>query len=138
MTEEKKEGTRPIIVMNGAVATLDPKVASALAAFEADKKAIDEKEDEIKTAIKAAMIKNGVLSISTNTISISYIAPGDTLTLDSKKLKADQPDVWNKYSKKGHRSDSVKITIKDAKAEAKGGTEKAAEATKTASPDFKF
>ena len=41
-----------------------------------------------------------------------YVAPTTRTTIDSKKLKADHPDIAEAYSKTSNVSASVRITVK--------------------------
>jgi len=104
---------RPILVMNGTVAVLDPNVAKVVAEIEKQKKDVVEKEDAVKEAIKAAMIEQGVISIDTDMLKITYVAPTTAISFDSTKLKKEDPALWQKYSKTSKKSDSIRITLKD-------------------------
>jgi predicted phage-related endonuclease len=102
---------RPLIVINGEVAVLDPTVAKAVADIERKKAALEETEAQMKDAIKKAMIDNGVVSIKTKDLSITYTAPSASLRLDSKRLKEENPTLWDKYATVSSRVDSIRVAL---------------------------
>lgn len=82
------------------------------------KKAIkdyEEKKEEMIVNIKKAMLENGVLKWETDNMSITYVAPVKKITLDSKWLKEEMPEIYNQYSKETTTSDSLRIKIKGEK-----------------------
>lgn len=74
--------------------------------------ALEALESELKSKIIEQMTGHGVKSIENDQVRITYIAPTMRQSLDSKALKQDLPDVWNKYSKTSAVSESVKIDCK--------------------------
>lgn len=66
-------------------------------------KEIKDTISEIKDAITKAMGDNNIKTCDTEMGRITYIAQGkdtETVKLDDKALKADMPDIYDKYSKK--------------------------------------
>ena len=75
-------------------------------------KALEALKGELKSKIIEQMTGHGVKSIENDQVRITYVAPTTRQSLDSKALKADLPDVWNKYSKTSTVSETVKIDCK--------------------------
>ena len=75
-------------------------------------KALEALEVELKSKIIEQMTGHGVKSIENDLVRITYVAPTTRQSLDSKALKAELPDVWNKYSKTSEVSETVKIDCK--------------------------
>lgn len=81
------------------------------------KKEAEAKMNAVKEAILNAMEKNSVKSFENDKIKITYVAPVMRTTLDSARLKKEMPDVADKYSKTSEQKASVRITVKEAKAD---------------------
>ena len=104
--------TELIRIENGN-SILDTSVSNKIAEFERQIKVIEEQEKALKEAIKAEMEARGILKIedATNGMTISYIAPTYRETFDSKKFKADNPDMYDEYVKFTPVKSSIRIKI---------------------------
>lgn len=69
-----------------------------LKTIETEIKALQNKADAIKDEIKAEM--GNVEHVKVGGFTVNYTIVIST-TLDSKKLKAEMPTLWNEYSKEG-------------------------------------
>ena len=58
------------------------------------------------------MEKYGVKKFETDEVTFTYVAPTTRNTIDSKALKAEQPDIAALYTKTSNVKASVKITVK--------------------------
>ena len=76
-------------------------------------KFIKEQEETLKKAIKAEMEAKGILKVQdeTNGMTITYIAPTYRETFDSKKFKADNPDMYDEYVKFSPVKSSIRIKL---------------------------
>lgn len=95
---------------NGAV--LAPEIARNVVEI---KKAIDslkEKEKELNEAILKAMEAENILKIETDELTVSYIAPTDRESLDSKALRAELPDIYDAYVKMSPVKASIRIRVR--------------------------
>lgn len=108
MNEFKDE----LITVSNGVALLDAQTAVRIAEFERKAKEIKEAEDALKAAILEEMESKGILSIKTEEMTISYVAPSDRESLDSKKLKAEKPDIYDEYVKISPVKSSVRVKLK--------------------------
>lgn len=80
--------------------------------LEVEIKRLKTTQDELKAYLLENFRENGISKIENDVLRINYIAPSDSVTLDSKTLKEEMPDIYNKYTKVTKRSDSIKITVK--------------------------
>lgn len=76
------------------------------------KKALEETEKTMRTALEEAMQKYGVTSFENNIVKITYVEPTTKTSVDSKKLKAEHPDVYAQCTKVSDVKGSVRITVK--------------------------
>jgi DNA (cytosine-5)-methyltransferase 3A len=87
-------------------------IINTVANLTLQKKQLEEQEKEMRLQLQAAMEKYGVKSFENDKVKFVYVAPTVRSTIDSKKLKAEMPEVAEKYSKTSNVSASVKITVK--------------------------
>ena len=101
-----------LIKVYGEAAILDGTTAKHIAEFEKMAKDIKAKEDELKKAILTEMESKGIIKLETDELTISYVAATDRETFDSKKLRADNPDIYDEYIKISTVKPSVRIKLK--------------------------
>ncbi len=104
---------KELIKIENGNSLLDVEVSNKIAEFERQIKIIKEAEDALKEVIKAEMEAKGILKVTdeTNGMSITYIAPTDRETFDSKKFKADNPDMYDEYVKFTPVKSSIRIKL---------------------------
>lgn len=90
-------------------------VIKAMADMLTQKKALEEKEKQVRAKLVEAMGVYGVKSFENDLLKVTYVAPTTKTTIDSKALKKDLPDVAAKYSKTSNVSASVRIALKEGK-----------------------
>lgn len=93
--------------------TLSAEVTAQIVGIEKQIADLKAKEDEMKSAIKDAMVKSGIVKIENDSITISYIAPTTQERIDTKELKADLPQIYNTYCKISDKADYIKIKVKE-------------------------
>jgi regulator of replication initiation timing len=69
-------------------------------------------QDDVKKAIIEEMEQKGVVKLDNDVVTITYIAPTDRETFDSKKFKEEQPDMYDEYVKISPVKPSVRIKVK--------------------------
>ena len=69
-----------------------------LKTIETEIKALQNKADAIKDEIKSEMGNEEHVKVGGFTVNYTIVI---STTLDSKKLKAEMPTLWNEYSKEG-------------------------------------
>lgn len=98
---------------DGLTYGLDNEISKQIADFERQVKEIKEKEDELKAKILQEMEANNIVKIDTEELTISYIAPTDRETFDSKSFKADNQDLYDEYVKMTPVKSSIRIKVKE-------------------------
>lgn len=70
---------------------------------------MEEKIKGIKEKIKEEMEKRNITQIKLGNRTISYVAPTKRISIDSKKLKAEFPKVWEVCTKESTVASSIRI-----------------------------
>lgn len=86
---------------------------NAIASLTAHKKAIEEQEKQMKTALMEAMQKYGVKKFESEVLNLTLVEPTTSITIDSAKLKNKYPAIAAECSKSSAKAGYVKITLKD-------------------------
>lgn len=82
------------IINNQIVAN---EIAHELTLILEQKEKLEAREKEIKEALLAAMEDNGIIKASLGNCDITYIAPTKRESFDSKRLRKDNPDLYDEY-----------------------------------------
>jgi len=101
-----------LIKIENELAILDPEVSKQIADFERQIKAIKEQEDNLKKAILEEMEQNQIVKIETPDLLISYIAPTDRETFDSKTFKTEHQDLYDEYISMTPVKSSIRVKVK--------------------------
>lgn len=104
---------KDLIKIENGISLLNADVSNKIAEFERQIKLIEEAEKTLKEAIKAEMEAKGILKVEdeTNGMIISYIAPSHREQFDSKKFKAEKPDLYDEYVKLTPVKSSIRIKL---------------------------
>lgn len=86
-----------------------------IAYHEALKKQLIKEEQEIRSAIMAAMEKQGIKTFSNDFMRITYIGESERTSVDVTALRKDHPEIAKEYEKKSVVKPSLKITLKGNK-----------------------
>lgn len=78
----------------------------------AEIEAIEKRQEDLKAFLLEQMEKAGVKKWETGNIAVTYVAPSTRVTIDSKRLKEEQPEVYNSYTKVTETKQSLRIKIK--------------------------
>jgi len=87
-------------------------ISYLLAYYETQIKEIERKQKEYKDALLKGMEERGIKKFEDNLVSITYVEPTTRVSLDSKKLKEEQPDTYIKYVNQSEVKASVRIKVK--------------------------
>lgn len=98
-----------LITTNGE---LSAETSLKIAEFERQVKEIKKQEDELKKAILAEMENKGIIKLDTPDLAITYVAPTNRETLDTKALKEELPDIYDTYVKISPVKPSIRIRLK--------------------------
>lgn len=101
-----KTGEKPI----KELATISKNEISKLYAMIGQIELLKKASEEIKSKIKEEMETRRILNITIDDLSISYIGNSKRKALDSTKLKAEMPEVFEKYQKESDVKSSIRIT----------------------------
>lgn len=88
-----------------------------IAYYENEKKLAEENRNKVRDKIIEIMKEQGITKFENENISITYIAPTDAETFDSKRFKEENPNTYQEYVKITHKKESVRITLKEKKDE---------------------
>lgn len=101
-----------LITIKDETAILDRETATKIAEFEQMAKEIKAKEDELKKAILKEMESKQLIKLDTDNLTITYIAPTERESLDSKTLCEELPDIYDAYVKISPVKPSIRIKLK--------------------------
>ena len=77
------------------------------------RKQFEEQEERIKQTIMQQMKDNGIKQIDNEYFKITYVPESISKTIDTARLKAEEPELAEKYLKEITRNASLRITIKE-------------------------
>lgn len=101
-----------LIKIENEKAILNLETSKQIAKFEKSIKEIKEKEDELKQLILEEMESKELLGIETDDLKISYVAPTDRETFDSKRFREDYSALYDDYVKLTPVKSSIRIKVK--------------------------
>ena len=78
---------------------------------EKELKLLKDMVDSVKTVLYGTMEKEGVKTVDRGKLKITYVAPSNRTSVDSKKLEKEEPEIFKKYVKTTTVAGSVKITL---------------------------
>jgi predicted phage-related endonuclease len=93
---ELQEVTKQLVDNNRQALELENKITEQVAAFQDKLKALKEQESVIKESIKQAMVNNKINKYDDEFIAVTYVAPTVRKSLDTTKLKSEQPEIYEK------------------------------------------
>lgn len=101
-----------LIVIENEEVKLNQNVSAQLAYMESEMKRMKEFEENIKSAILKEMEARGIYKIDTPDVTITYIAPSERETFDSKTFKVENAKLYHQYLKTSEVKSSVRIKVK--------------------------
>lgn len=99
------------------VEEINNKISEVIADLKSKQENLENINKEIKEKILATMEENGEKKFENEFISITYVASTTRTTIDSKKLKDEQPQIFEQYSKISNVKSSVRIKVKNKPSE---------------------
>lgn len=91
---------------------INPEIASKIVEFEKMAKEIKEKEDDIKKTILEEMENKGIVKVENDDFIISYVAPTDRETFDTKSFREAHGDLYDEFVKLTPVKSSIRIKLK--------------------------
>ena len=89
------------------------KKQKAFARLEKQYKTAKEKMDKVREKLVNLFEEQGILQWKTDNMTVSYVAPTETHSVDSEKLKKELPLVFAKYQKISKRKATVRISVRE-------------------------
>ena len=103
---------KDLVANNQELLLIERKISEQISTFDGEVKQLRAKEVELKGAIKQAMEKNNIKKFENDLVSIVYIAETQRKSLDTTKLKENEPEMYEKYSRVSKVSSSVRVSVK--------------------------
>ena len=100
------------LVNNGNNLVLKEDISKQIAYLETIAKQVKEAQEEIKTGILKEMEEKNIIKLETNELIITYVAETYRESFDSKTLKSEDEELYNKYVKISPVKSSVRIKVK--------------------------
>lgn len=100
------------LVNNGNNLVLKEDISEHIAYLETIAKQVKEAQEEIKNGILKEMEEKNIIKLETNELIITYVAETYRESFDSKTLKAEDEELYNKYVKISPVKSSVRIKVK--------------------------
>lgn len=104
-----------LIKVENGIGILNAEVSKNIAKFEKAIKAIKEikeKEEELKQNILTEMENKNILKLETDDLTITYIAPAERETFDSKRFREENSDLYDEYVKFSPVKSSIRVKVK--------------------------
>lgn len=92
--------------------TLSESIEKQIVSIEKRIKKLKEQQDAMKAALIEAMETKNLIKLETDKLVISYVAPSDRESFDSKKFREDNPDLYDEYVKISPVKSSIRIKVK--------------------------
>lgn len=92
--------------------TLSESIEKQIVSIEKKIKKLKEQQDAMKAALIEAMEAKNLIKLETDKLVISYVAPSDRESFDSKKFREDNPDLYDEYVKISPVKSSIRIKVK--------------------------
>ena len=104
-----------LVVLENGELDLGADAKKTIFAIEKEIKALTELRDNYKKILIKEIEERGITkcSISNELFTLSYKAPTTRETLDSKRLKADMPEIYDEYVKISNVSSNISTKLKE-------------------------
>lgn len=94
------------------LAKINREIEKAVGAQIVKREQLEQQNQEMRQAILGAMEQNGVKKFDGDLITITYKAPSQRSTFDSKRFKEERPKTYAKYVRVSPVKASISIKIK--------------------------
>lgn len=100
-----------VIYENGAIVVAQ-EICKKIAEFERQALNIELAKKDLKEKLKNCMEEHGISSFENEYIKVLYKRPSERVTVDSKKLKEELPDIYEAYTKTSKVAGSITLEVK--------------------------
>lgn len=87
-------------------------VESKIKEFETIMKELKSQREQMTSILLEKMESSGIKKYEGDLLSLTYVAPTTRKSIDTNRLKKENPDVYDEYLKESEVSSSIRITIK--------------------------
>ena len=101
-----------LIKVENEIGILDTEVSKKIKDLKQILKTAKQKEEELSQLILEEMENKNILNLETDDLSITYIAPAERETFDSKKFREENPDLYDEYVKFSPVKSSIRVKVK--------------------------
>lgn len=101
-----------LIRIDGGNVILDADTASLIAGIERQMAYLKEQSDALKAALLAEMEAKGVIKITTDDLTIRYIAETDREWFNKDRFREDSPQIYDLYVEMKPVKASVRVSVK--------------------------
>ena len=113
LKKSRKENTMDeMIVFENGNAVITKEVLDQIAVIDTQMKFYDTQYKALKEQLKEKMEEAGIVKIEMPDVDITYVGPTQRESLDSKALRAEDPEIYNKFIKKSDVESSIRIKVK--------------------------
>lgn len=113
LKKSRKENTMDeMIVFENGNAVITKEVLDQIAVIDTQMKFYDTQYKILKEQLKEKMEEAGIVKIEMPDVDITYVGPTQRESLDSKALRAEDPEIYNKFIKKSDVKSSIRIKVK--------------------------
>lgn len=100
-----------LIITSGSEVTLTRDAEQMYVELEREIAAYKALQDDLKANIKAAMEKHGIKAFKGELVDFTYIDETERETFDSKKFRADNPDLYDEYVSMTPVKSSLRVKV---------------------------
>ena len=113
LKKSRKENTMDeMIVFENGNAVIAKDVLEQIAYIDTQIKFYDAEYKNLKEQLKEKMEEAGIVKIEMPDVDITYVGQTQRESLDSKALRAEEPEIYNKFIKKSDVKSSIRIKVK--------------------------
>lgn len=87
-------------------------IEAEIARREEEVKNLKAEQEQIKAGLIEVMKQYGVKKYEGESLTLTYTAPTTRTTIDSKSLKEQEPEIYERFSKTSEVKESLRITVK--------------------------
>ena len=104
--------TPPLAELSTALLEAALQAERAIRSAETVRKIAEERARLVRAQLLQEMERHGVTGFENDSMKITYVAPTTRMSIDTAKLRADNPDLCAEYTKATPVAASVRITLR--------------------------
>lgn len=106
------EATKELSVISQKQLEVQSKISQVTAQFQSELKTLQENDRKLRDIIVEAMERNGTQSYEDDYVKLTLRKPTERHGLDTKRLKEEEPEIYQKYETITPVKGSVTIKVK--------------------------